>query len=469
MVTNTLTTQQKALRVNLDPRSYGTFAEIGAGQEVAALFFKAGAASGTIAKTMSAYDMVFSDAIYGKEVSGRYVVESRLSKMLHHEYGLLEQRLKGVRPADTLFFAFANTVVSLNFKKTNQGHGWLGIRFQLSPDTEPNELVLHINLLDNDTFQQQQVIGILGVNMVYACFYYNENPLLMIDSLMDGLSSDRLEIDMLRLSGPDFKHVDNRLLSLHLVKQGYTQAALFGPNNDVLQPSEVLYKKNIIVTRGRFRPPTYANLDMFESAYEQFKSDKDVYGSDTLQLAELTLSNLTSEGEINDRDFLDRADILTSLGQTVLISNCEEYYRLVDYLSRHTKLKIGIVLGLPSLDYIFDEKYYQNLKAGILEAFATLFSRKVKLYVYPQADPYTGEVKTLEDFRLPEKLMDLYEYLMVNDKLEDIKAKNLEYLHIYSDHVLNMLRNGEKEWDTLVPKVVSEAIKSRKLFGYQPE
>ena len=468
MVYTILTTQQKALRVNLDPRSYGTFAEIGAGQEVAALFFKAGAASGTIAKTMSAYDMTFSDAIYGKEASGRYVVESRLEKMLAHEYELLEERLAGVRPPDTLFFSFANTVVALNYKKTNKGHGWLGIRFQLNPNTEPNELILHINLLDNDTSLQQQVIGILGVNIVYGCFYFFDTPFRLVDSLMDNLSPDRLEIDMIRLTGPDFQSIDNRLLSLHLVKSGFTKAVIFGHNNEVLQSSDVFYNKNILVTRGRFRPPTYANLDMFNSAKEQFEQDKDVQGNEIVQIAELTLSNLTSEGGINERDFLDRADILTSLGQTVLVSNYEEYFRLVNYLSNYTKKKIGIVLGLPAMEYIFDEAYYTDLQGGILEAFATLFSRKVKLYVYPQADPYTEQVRTLQDFVLPEKLVDLFEYLIVNDKLEDIRAKNLEFLHIYSDQVLRMINEGDKEWENLVPAIVANAIKSKRLFGYQP-
>lgn len=464
---NEQTPRHKALHINLDTRTYGTFAEIGAGQEVAALFFKAGAASGTIAKTMSAYDMTFSDAIYGKEESGRYVCESRLNKMLNKEYSLLEERLKAVRPPETLFFAMANTVVCLNFKKTNQGHGWLGVRFQLEPNSPPNDLIVHVRMLDTDSALQQQAIGILGVNMVYACFYYNETPEQMMISLMDNLGPERIEIDMFKLSGPSFINVDNRLMALKLVKNGLTNAALFSPNGDVLQPSEVLYKKNILVTRGRFRPLTKINQDMFEKSFEQFKNDKSVQGEPIIELAELTLANLRGgNDEINEKDFLDIIDILCSEGKNVLLSNYHEYYRLVTYLSQHTKLKIGIVLGMPSLSQIFNEEFYVNLKGGILESFAQLFSRNVKLYIYPALNKDNSPIISGREYQLPPNLIDLYEYLWVNDKIEDIQNPNIDNPGIYSDEVLKMIHDKNPEWEKHVPAHVAETIKEKHLFMY---
>ena len=469
MEDNLITTRQKALRINLDTRTYGTFAEIGAGQEVAAWFFKAGAASGTIAKTMSAYDMTFSDAIYGKEESGRYVCESRLMKMLNREYKLLEDRLINVRPPDTLFFAFANTVVAINYNKTNQGHGWLGVRWQLYPRTQPNDFIIHVNMYDNENLLQQQAIGILGVNMVYACFYYYDNVYKMIDSLFDGLSRERIEIDYLKITGNDFKHVDNRLNALYMVKSGYTDATLLSTNGDIIQPSEALYKRNILVTRGRFRPPTKVNVDMFQRSFEQFSKDPEVVANkqEVVQIAELTLKNLHTEMGIDEKDFLDRADILCKLGLKVMISNYQEYYRLVSYLSNITKNKIGIVLGIFNLMEIFNEEYYKNLKGGILESFATLFSRNVKIYVYPTKDPQTGNINRCKDFKLPYHLKDLYDYLLANNKLEDIEGANTENLSIFSDAVIKKIKDNESGWEWMVPELVENEIKKNKLFGYK--
>lgn len=462
-------TRQKALELNLDTRTYGTFAEIGAGQEVAALFFKAGAASGTIAKTMSAYDMIFSDAIYGKEDNGRYVCESRLMKMLDREYSLLIERLDETRGENTHFFAFANTVVTLNFKKTNQGHGWLGVRFQISPKSPPNELVVHVNLFDLDTSLQQQVVGVFGVNMVYGCMYLaNKDIFKFIDSLFDGLDGSRVKIDMLRLTGPDFKYVDNRILALYMVKCGYSNTTILGNNGEVRQPSDVLYKKNILVTRGRFRPPTKANEDMFKCSYEQFCNDRDVKhnGQPVVQLAELTLKNLQTENGINEKDFLERAEILNSMGMNVMVSNYQEYYKLVAYLSNITKNKIGIVVGVPNVYDIFNEQYYTDLKGGILESFATLFSRNVKLYIYPSLLGSSGFPQTSKDVKLPENLKDLYEYLLVNDKLEDVSGASHQYLGYFSDDVIKMIHSRNFKWESMVPEEVKDAIISKRLFGY---
>ena len=461
-----LTTKQKALKVNLDVSIYGSFAEIGAGQEVAAQFFKAGAASGTIAKTMSAYDMAFSDAIYGAEESGRYVCESRLIKMISHEYHLVEERLREHRP-DTCFFSFSNTIEVLNYSKTNRGHGWIGVRFQLKPNSEPNEVIIHINLLDNHKFLQEQVVGIVGVNLLYACFYHTDNPDLMLTSLMDNLSRDRVEIDMFRMTGEDFKHVDNRLMSLKLVKNGMSNAAMFGANGNVLQPSEALYKKNILALRGRFRPPTHVNVDMLDRGLDMFKEEEDVASKDVLVLVELTLANLRAEGTISDEDFLDRVDILCSMGKTVIISNYQEYYRLVEYLSLFTRgRKIGIILGIYSLADVFEDEFYTDLNGGILEAFGKLFGSNVKMYVYPSRIPGTDKILGCEDFEVSPKQTFLYKYLLETKKLATIQNINTENLHIFSDNVLEMIKTGKDGWEAMVPEIVEKAIKDKCLFDY---
>jgi hypothetical protein len=465
-------TKQKALAINLDPSIYGSFAEIGAGQDVAANFFKAGASSGTIAKTMSAYDMIFSDAIYGAQKGKRYVTESRLISMLDREYGLLIERLAEQRGNTTTFFAFSDTVSALNYHKTNDGHGWMGVRFQLEPNGQFNDVVLHFKLSDNDNNLQQQAVGILGVNLIYACFYYHTIPPVFLLSLMDDLSTDRIQIDMIRFEGPNFVKVDNRLMSLHLVKYGFSNAAVFGPDGKNLQPSEVLYKKHCVVIRGRFRPIINVHLDMLNTGVKQFMQETDVDRNNVVVITELTLQALKERdadptAEIDEKDFLDRVDILCSLGQTVLISNFHEYYKLVAYLSKITKLKMGVIVGYPNLEYIFSEEHYQDLEGGILESFATLFSRKVKLFIYPTFR--NGIIWNCLRFSPPAHLVDLYRYLIANNKIEDIRHYNENNLHVETDKVLNMIKQGEDGWEEYVPAEVATMIKDRCLFGYPCE
>jgi len=465
-------TKQKALAINLDPQIYGSFAEIGAGQDVAANFFKAGASSGTIAKTMSAYDMTFSDAIYGIQAVRRYVSENRLISMLEHEYGLLIERLAAQRGDSTTFFAFSDTVSALNYHKTNDGHGWMGVRFQLEPNGPFNDVVLHVKLLDYDNNMQQQAVGVLGVNLLYGCFYYHETPPVFLLSLMDELSKDRIQIDMIRFEGPAFDKVDNRLMSLHLVKYGFSDAAVFGPDGKNLQPSEVLYKKHTVVIRGRFRPLINVHIDMLTNGVKQFMQEPDVDKANVIVITELTLQalkerNADESAEIDEKDFLDRVDILCSLGQTVLISNFHEYYKLVAYLSNITKLKLGVVLGFPNLEYIFSEEHYQDLPGGILESFAALFSRKVKLFIYPTLRD--GTIWNCLRFYPPPHLIDLYRYLIANNKIEDIRHYNENNLSIETDNVLGMIKQGAGVWEQYVPTEVAAMIKDRCLFGYPCE
>lgn len=467
-----IATKQKALFINLDANIYGSFAEIGAGQDVAANFFKAGGSSGTIAKTMSAYDMVYSDAIYGSQENRRYVSETRLISMLDHEYSLLIERLNIQRGSKTTFFAFSDTISALNYHKTNEAHGWMGIRFQLEPNAEFNDVILHVKLLDNDNNLQQHAVGVLGVNLMYACFFYHQNPLVFLLSLMDDLSKDNLQIDMIRFEGPNFQKVDNRLMSLHLVKYGFSDVAVFGPDGKNQQPSEALYKKHIVMIRGRFRPIINVHLDMLSNGVKQFLQEPDVDKDKTLIVSELTLQSLKErdadeKAEIDEKDFLDRVDILCSLGQTVMISNFHEYYKVVAYLSKITKLKIGVVLGYPNLEYIFSEEHYQDLQGGILESFAALFSRKVKLFIYPTLRD--GIIYNCLRFNPPPHLIDLYRYLIANNKIEDIRHYNENNLHVQTDSVLNLIKQGAEGWENFVPAEVATMIKDRCLFGFPCE
>lgn len=460
-----LTTQEKSLRINLDRSIYGSFAEIGAGQEVAANFFKAGGASGTIAKTISAYDMKFSDAIYGQ--CERYVCEDRLTNMLDHEYVLLPERLAH-RIENTRFFAFSNTVEILNYERTNQAHGWIGLRFQTKPNGPVNDCVIHVKMHDNDPLQQQYALGVVGVNMIFACYMIHD-PEQFILSLLDGLTIRRIEIDMFRLDGPDFEHVDNRLMALKLVKNGLTKAAMFGPDGDVMQPSEALYKKNVLVLRGRFRPPTHVNVDMLLASRRHFKNEPDVDRSKLMLLSELTLNDLSADGKVDEVDFLHRAEILCSLGQNVLVSNYFEYYRLAEYLSKMTKgRKIGMIMGIYALQKVFEEKTYENIRGGILECFASLFGSNIKLYVYPAVRTNEKSLFTLANFEqeLPTNLKSLFRYLMDNNKMQDVEGANVSNLHIISDNVLAMIKKGEDGWEKFVPHKVKEAIMEQGLFDY---
>ena len=462
-----LSASQKALRINLNPDIYGTFAEIGAGQEVVRFFFRAGAASGTIAKAMSAYDKDFSDAIYGKEEKGRYVCKPRLVNMLNHEYRLIEERLNRKDHATKKFFAFADTVATINYQKTIQGHGWLGVKFQSEPNKDPNVIILHARLHEQDGLLQQATIGILGVNLLYGCYFFTGKPQELLLSLYDNLSRSQIEIDMIQMTGPDFVNVDNRLLSLQLVKHGMTDAVIFSPDGRNIQAADILYKKNILALRGSFRPVTKVNLDMIMKGFKLFEHEYRVDEEQIQVLFELTLNNLRAEGELDEQDFLDRADILCSLGQTVLVSNYSKYYKLVEYFSRYTSKRLGIIMGTNMLMELFNEKYYRDLNGGILEAFGVLFSRDLKIYLYPWKD-HQGNLLTSRNCPIHPRIRPLFDYLVYNKRLVDIEDYNAEVLDIYSKDVLSMIQNGITGWEEKVPTYVDTIIKENRLFGYDP-
>ncbi|MCG8183623.1 TonB-dependent receptor [Tenacibaculum piscium] len=459
------TTNSKALKINLNAHIYGTFAEIGAGQETVRNFFRAGGASGTIAKAMSAYDKDFSDAIYGIENDNRYVTEKRLKKMLKHEMDLIEDRLDRQKHPDKLFFSYANTVATINFSKKFKGHGWVGIRFQLDPLEDYNEIILHLRFKETDARQQQETLGVLGVNLIYGAYYLNDNPKELLKSFYDNIDSDRLEIDMINFSGPRFTYVDNRLMSLQLVKNGMTNAVMFGPDGNNLLPAQVLYKKNILALRGSYRPVTKVNMDMFERAKKLFLAEKKVNPDKTQIIFEITLSNLRSEGEINERDFLDRAELLCALGQNVMITNYQEYFRLVDYFGEFTKERMGLAMGVQNLVQIFDEKYYRNLSGGILEASGKLFYRDLKVYMYPYKDEETGDFINSENLKVHPRMKELYKFFKNNGRLVDIKNIDQNSLHIFSRRVLKMIKNNEEGWEKMLPEGVSKTIKEKRLFG----
>ncbi len=460
------TSKRKSLKINLNDNIYGTFAEIGAGQETVRNFFRAGGASGTIAKAMSAYDKDFSDAVYGIEPDKRYVTEPRLKRMLSHEIELIEDRLSRQKHPDKLFFSYANTVATIDFAKKFKGHGWLGIKFQLDPLEGYNEIVMHIRFKQTDARLQQETLGVLGVNLIYGAFYMNDRPKELLKSFYDNLDQDQIEIDMINFSGPRFMYVDNRLMSLQLVKNGMTDAVMFGPDGNNLLPAQVLYKKNILALRGSFRPVTKVNMDMYENAQKMFLNEKTVDKEKATFIFEITLSNLRADGEINERDFLDRAELLCSLGQNVMITNFQEYYKLVEYFSEFTKKRMALAMGVYNLIQIFDEKYYRHLSGGILEAFGKLFFKDLKVYLYPLKDHDSGEFITSETLKVHPRMKELYKFFKYNGKMLDIKDFDPDILDILSRKVLKMILEGEEGWEEMLPSGISEIIKEQRLFGY---
>src|SRR6202011_1092119 len=457
-------TNKKAFQINLDAKKYGTFAEIGAGQEVARRFFQVGGAAGTIAKTMSAYDMTFSDAIYGP--TDRYVSRVRLQTMLDREYDLLLERLNEKLGSERTFFVFADTVAARSFKQHNESHGWLGVRFQAEKRGDPSQIIIHVRMLDETNVDQQEALGVIGVNLLYGAFYYHE-PEKLISSLQENLAWGKIEVDMIKFSGSAFCNIDNRLMSLQLVSQGLTNAVMFTADGETVQPAEIFHKKAILVERGSFRPVTYATNDMLDGARRQFLKESGCSEKELVVLMEMTLENLLSEGQLDHADFLARVDILGALGRTVLISRFGEYFRLASYLSRYTNKMIGLVMGVPTVFEIFDEKYYLNLEGGILEALGRMFKSGLKLYVYPAIDETTGKVVTATQLEVAPNLRSLYRYLIDNQYIEEIADYHPEYLRIYPPNALAKLQSGDRSWEEMVPPEVVEIIKQREFFGYR--
>jgi hypothetical protein len=459
----TLSTHDKALRINIDAARYGTFAEIGAGQEVARWFFHVGGAAGTVAKTISAYDMAVSDAVYGP--GKRYVSRQRLQAMLDHEWALLLERLNAARGGATKFFVFADTVTARSYSRQDEGQGWLGIRFQEQVNAPPSEIIIHARMWDQENARQQEALGILGVNLIHGAFYDHGRPTELIGSLMDELTRDRMEVDMIKFSGPAFAGVDNRLASLRLVQQRLTNAALFSPDGEVVEPAELLYHAPLLIERGSFRPVTRVALDMLERSLELMRSEPDGKGREPVVLMEMTMRNLLALGEeVDHADFLARMDTLRTLGRTVMVSNYSRFHNVTSYLRRYTGDRIGMTLGVPTLAEIFEEKYYEDLGGGLLEALGKLLAGPVRLYIYPWRSP-TGETVTAESCRIPPNLSHLYTHLLTNRYVQSLQASPGIELAVLPRNVREKIRAGDPAWETLVPAEVVAVIRERGLFG----
>jgi len=460
-----LDTDQKALEINLNENIYGTFAEIGAGQEVARIFFKVGAAAGTIAKTMSAYDKTFSDKIYGPEPSGRYVCESRLYKMLDHEYHLLDSRLGRERTSDC-FFVFADSIAAINYQRTISGHGWLGLRFQLHPNRPPNDFVVHAKMLDNNPQLQQSAIGILGVNMIYACFNYFNDQESLIASLHDGIR-ERVNIDLIRLTGPDFEEFDNRLVCLDMVKLGLTDVAMFNEYGHPIHASEFLYKKSLMVVRGHFRPPTLVTTDVFDVAFARFKSDNEVRGLQSEVMGELTLEYLSNGDEIDEEDFIARADMLCALGQKVIVSNCSNHISLINYLRDYKIATLGLVIGVRELSALITEKYLSHREGKLLTVFGELFTKNLKVIAYPALANDLKQLITIDNLPIPSGIEFLVKFLIENGFIIAVEGYDRELLSIIPRDVYQMIEDQQTGWEKFVPEKIAQTIKQKGLFGYQ--
>jgi hypothetical protein len=466
MAETLLDTRQKALAINLDPSSYGSFAEIGGGQEVARWFFSVGGAAGTVAKTISAYDMSVSDALYGP--AEHYVSRQRLESMLVQEFSELLERLGAKRGDTTRFFVFANTVATGSYRHPGNGHGWLGVRFQAKPHDEPSQIIIHAHLRDPAVVRQQEALGILGVNLLYAASFRREDPVGLINTLIDDLSSERIEIDMIKLSGSAFSGVDNRTMSLMLVEHRLTNAAMFTARGEVVQPSEILHKKPILVERGSFRPATKLTLDLLNRALAQFVKEPSLGGQRPVVLAEMTLRSLEPGSDVDHRDFLARAEILASLGVDVLISRFEPYYELAEYLAAYTDRPIGLAVGLPTFGQIADETYYTDLPGGVLESAGRLFKHSVTMYVYPTRDPVSREIRSVERSPIAAPWHHLRNLLLEMRRIEPIRGYDENLLSIHTPDVLRRIQTGDASWEEMVPTTVAKIIKAKHLFGWQP-
>jgi hypothetical protein len=453
---------RKALRINHDAGTHGTFAEIGAGQEVARWFFHVGGAAATVAKSISAYDMAVSDALYGP--SDRYVSRLRLRAMLDREYEVLLAQLDGKRGTTTSFFVFANTVAARSYSRPQDGDGWLGVRFQHQPRCAPSEIIIHARLLDTENIREQEALGILGLNLLYGALYYHADPLVLIRSLMDDLSAGRVEIDMIRFDGPVFGGIDNRLMSLQLVEQAFTDAAMFRADGEVVHPAEVLYKKPLVVERGSFRPITNTTLDMLERSTAQCEEDLPPGAAPPVAILEMSLRNLMAGDQVDHADFLDRVDVLGALGKIVMISRFSTYAPLPAFLRRYTHEPIVFPIGIPHLKELLDEHYYADLEGGILEAFGQLFKGRVTLYIYPSADPETGQPSTLDTLAVPPSLVHLVNHLKAQHRIEPIRGVPAPPQEVLPREVLRRLQAGDTTWEALVPAPAARLIKERRLF-----
>lgn len=371
--------QSRALEINLDLKIYGTFAEIGAGQEVARHFFQAGKASQTIAKTMSAYDMTFSDEIYGKESNGRYVCESRLKKMLDKEYSLLIKRLSEKRGNSTTFFAYANTVATST--DTGRCHGWMGLRFQTEPMAPFSEIIIHVRMLDRYRLQQQEVIGNLGVNLVYASFRGRSDVANLLNTLTSGIKPGRLAIDIMRFSGPGFSHLDEKETNLELVNRNLADALLFNDNGDITFLGDFLFKKPALIFRGTFRSFSKNHIELIDSAGQKMISEFSFPKESLIKIFEMSFHPNQSTEVVSSKQLLSRAKAISNAKQYALISKYPMFFQLKQFLRQYSDSPLGFVVRKGLIEKIFDENFYGNLDGGLTQGLGLLLSKNSILYV----------------------------------------------------------------------------------------
>jgi len=459
------TTLGKALRMNLDEKKYGTIVEIGAGQEVARQFFLAGAAAGTIAKTMSAYDMKFSDAIYGVQADRRYVSKARVKAMMQQEFDLVVDRVGDIRSKSSRYFAYAATVAAKSFNRDNECHAWCGVQVQMYPGAKPSTITIHVRMHDNNAEAQQLALGDLGVNLIYGAYYYFENPKNIIASLTDNIDKDRIEIDAIEFEGPYFEDVDNRTINLHLIRSWKTRAIMFKPDGSVTVPADMLYKKNVLTIRGSFRPVTKLNVDMIEQGKKSFCTLNGVTPDNTVAIAEISLNDAQgNDANVPEADTIARVQLLNSLGYNVMISDYTRYFSLRAYFRQYTKLQIGIVVGMINIKQIFNEDSYRGVEGGILEGFGKLFPDRTRLFVYPELNE-SGELNDFTNVIVPSHLRFLYQHLLENNFISGINCSDPQLFKIYSREVLKQLIQGKGNWEDSLPDGIAEHIKQHKLFG----
>jgi len=480
-----LTTNRKALTINLNDPIYGTFAEIGAGQEVVRHFFTVGGASGTVAKSMSAYDMTFSDSIYGK--APRYVSRERLCAMLKHEYSLLPERLGPTRNASSHYFSFATTVATASARRGGGAHAWMGVRFQLEPNAEPREIHLHIRLWDKTVPLQQEAVGVVGVNLLFAAYYLHDNPDKFVASLVDNVGAERVEVDFLHFEGPPLDGFCNRLNALRLVEKGLTNAVIFGADGTVRVPADFFWKKYVLLERGFLRPVSNVNLDLMERAAERMIADGVATEKDLLRVFELTLKPCGTTGHYDYDELLVRADLVNALGYPLMFSDYREFYRLSEHFRRYMSTGISIAVGVNNLVDIFSDGYYGDLDGGVLEACGRLFKANVRLYVYPMrlgrlrelagvmeaaagmfdatVDGDGGAVMTADRLPMRPAVRHLFAHLLANGLILPLETYDETALNCSPRTLAERIRNDEPGWEHEVPEVVAEIIRERRPWG----
>ncbi|GHP05840.1 hypothetical protein PPROV_000458700 [Pycnococcus provasolii] len=514
-------TAEKALAINLrnakervlnstdadEPwTNYGTFAEIGAAQEVARWFFRVGGAAGTVAKSVSAYDMTISDTQYG--AAKRYVTMERVQSMLEYEYLQCQLPLQTQRGSKTAFFAFADTIAARSYRGDNEQHGWLGLKFQTEPGSTPSRIIIHIRLLDNTAELQQEATGVLGVNLLHSCFTLlkgedGPTPAVLdefLASLMDDLGTwddgnQRIQIDLMKFEGPAFAGVDERAVALRLVERKICEATVFDTDGRVRLPSDMFYKKNVLVLRGLFRPFTKLHEDMISAAsaeffceeegnpsrtiYESTKNGQDeevCYLRDASQvLLEISTADITHNGDsldwttslgLDEKKFLNRLDAVLATGHPVMLSNFFEYFRVAQYLQQAIgkgKGHLAIVLGVPAIKSLFDEQYYKTLSGGILENFGRMARADLSMYLYPTVDE-KDNVITANTLELTEEVDDLYQFLLKRKVIRPVEFFDKALLAKFgsqsaSKKVSDMVESGDDAWMEYMPGKVVDYIK----------